>query len=52
MTDPDVPQAVLAMTAEGAEVRPAVGEATEVAKDLTNEAKAVAGAPSDHAATR
>ncbi|NBH03359.1 SAM-dependent methyltransferase, partial [Amycolatopsis sp. SID8362] len=40
VTDPDVPQAVLAMAAEGAEVRPAVGEAAEVAKDLTAEAKA------------
>ena len=40
VTDPDVPQAVLAMAAEGAEVRPAVGEAAEVAKDLITEAKA------------
>jgi uroporphyrinogen III methyltransferase/synthase len=40
VTDPDVPQGVLALTGESAEVRPAVGESSEVAKDLVNEAKA------------
>ena len=40
VTDPDVPAEVLALAAEGAEVRPAVGEPGEVAKDLVTEAKA------------
>jgi uroporphyrinogen III methyltransferase/synthase len=37
--DPDVPAEVLALAADGAEVRPAVGEPGEVAKDLVAEAK-------------
>jgi len=40
VTDPDVPSGVLALAADGAEVRPAVGESAEVAKDLAAEAKA------------
>ncbi|MER6902074.1 SAM-dependent methyltransferase, partial [Amycolatopsis sp. NPDC000740] len=40
VTDPDVPASVLAFAAPGAEVRPAVGEPSDVAKDLTAEAKA------------
>jgi len=55
VTDPDVPAAVLALTGEGVEVRPAVGEPAEVAKDLVGEAKAgrtvvrlVAGDPLTH----
>ena len=39
VTDPDVPSDVLATVAEGVEVRPAVGESADVAKDLVNEAK-------------
>ncbi|RZS44564.1 uroporphyrinogen III methyltransferase/synthase [Herbihabitans rhizosphaerae] len=39
VTDPDVPAGVLAYADDGAEVRPAVGEPGEVAKDLTGEAK-------------
>ncbi|WP_460960796.1 bifunctional uroporphyrinogen-III C-methyltransferase/uroporphyrinogen-III synthase [Parasphingorhabdus pacifica] len=39
VTDPDVPADVVGMASEGAEVRPAVGEPSDVAKDLTNEAK-------------
>src|SRR5215217_4759190 len=38
--DPDVPAAVLAFADPEAEVRPAVGEPSEVAKDLSTEAKA------------
>ncbi|MEU3273813.1 bifunctional uroporphyrinogen-III C-methyltransferase/uroporphyrinogen-III synthase [Saccharomonospora sp. NPDC006951] len=40
VTDPDVPASVLALTDSEAEVRPAVGEPGDVAKDLTAEAKA------------
>ena len=40
VTDPDVPDGVLALVADGAEVRPAVGEPAEVAKDLVAEASA------------
>jgi uroporphyrinogen III methyltransferase / synthase len=40
VTDPDVPDGVLALVADGAEVRPAVGEPAEVAKDLITEASA------------
>ncbi|TVT48820.1 bifunctional uroporphyrinogen-III C-methyltransferase/uroporphyrinogen-III synthase [Amycolatopsis rhizosphaerae] len=40
VTDPDVPAAVLAEASASAEVRPAVGEPGEVAKDLAGEAKA------------
>ncbi|MEC3975333.1 bifunctional uroporphyrinogen-III C-methyltransferase/uroporphyrinogen-III synthase [Amycolatopsis sp. H20-H5] len=40
VTDPDVPSGVLAFASATAEVRPAVGEPAEVAKDLVNEAKA------------
>src|SRR5262245_29628173 len=61
VTDPDVPAAVLALAGEdleaGAEVRPAVGEPADVAKDLANEAKAgrtvirlVSGDPLTHSA--
>jgi uroporphyrinogen III methyltransferase/synthase len=39
VTDPDVPAAVLAGAGEQAEVRPAVGDPAEVAKDLVSEAK-------------
>ncbi|MGH3795573.1 MAG: uroporphyrinogen-III synthase [Pseudonocardiaceae bacterium] len=39
VTDPDVRADVLAVAAEGAEVRPAVGEPAEVAKNLVAEAK-------------
>ncbi|HEY1968719.1 MAG TPA: bifunctional uroporphyrinogen-III C-methyltransferase/uroporphyrinogen-III synthase [Pseudonocardia sp.] len=38
ITDPDVPEAVLALAADGAEVRPAVGDPAAVAKDLISEA--------------
>jgi uroporphyrinogen III methyltransferase/synthase len=38
VTDSDVPEAVLALVAEGAEVRPAVGQPSDVAKDLVKEA--------------
>jgi uroporphyrinogen III methyltransferase/synthase len=38
ITDPDVPEAVLSLAAEGAEVRPAVGEPLQVAKELITEA--------------
>jgi len=37
VTDPDVPAEVLALAAEGAEVRPAVGEPADVARDLVAE---------------
>ncbi|WP_028934811.1 uroporphyrinogen-III synthase [Pseudonocardia spinosispora] len=40
ITDPDVPEEVLALVAEGAEVRPAVGDPGQVAKDLITEATA------------
>jgi uroporphyrinogen III methyltransferase/synthase len=40
VTDPDVPDGVRALVADGAEVRPAVGEPEEVAKDLIAEASA------------
>jgi uroporphyrinogen III methyltransferase / synthase len=40
VTDPDVPTDVYAKVAPGTEVRPAVGEPAEVAKDLIAEAKA------------
>src|SRR3981081_1621035 len=39
VTDPDVPAGVLAFARAGTEVRPAIGEPAEVAKDLVNEAK-------------
>lgn len=39
VTDPDVPSAVLARAGSEAEVRPAVGEPDEVARDLAGEAK-------------
>src|SRR5438874_12185047 len=39
VTDPDVPAGVLAEASADAEVRPAVGEPGEVAKDLAGEAK-------------
>ena len=38
VTDPDVPEGVLALVADGAEVRPAVGEPVEVAECLLAEA--------------
>ncbi|GEL19992.1 bifunctional uroporphyrinogen-III C-methyltransferase/uroporphyrinogen-III synthase [Pseudonocardia asaccharolytica] len=38
VTDPDVPEAILALVAEGAEVRPAVGQPGDVARDLVSEA--------------
>ncbi|MGH3437956.1 MAG: uroporphyrinogen-III synthase [Sciscionella sp.] len=39
VTDPDVPAGVLALAGSDSEVRPAVGDPAEVAKDLVNEAK-------------
>ncbi|HKS48364.1 MAG TPA: bifunctional uroporphyrinogen-III C-methyltransferase/uroporphyrinogen-III synthase [Amycolatopsis sp.] len=39
VTDPDVPAAVLAQASADAEVRPAVGEPGDVARDLSGEAK-------------
>jgi uroporphyrinogen III methyltransferase/synthase len=57
VTDPDVPSGVLAYANAEAEVRPAVGQPADVAKDLANEAKAgrsvvrlVAGDPLTQAA--
>ncbi|MBE9374880.1 bifunctional uroporphyrinogen-III C-methyltransferase/uroporphyrinogen-III synthase [Saccharopolyspora sp. HNM0983] len=38
VTDPDVPADIVGMAADGAEVRPAVGDPADVAKDLANEA--------------
>ena len=38
VTDPDVPEAVLALVADGAEVRPAVGRPRDVARELVAEA--------------
>ncbi len=38
VTDPDVPADVVALAADGAEVRPAVGDPADVARDLANEA--------------
>src|SRR6185312_1088112 len=43
VTDPDVPEGVLALVADGAEVRPAVGEPADVAAALV--AEATAGRP-------
>ena len=43
VTDPDVPEGVLALVADGAEVRPAVGEPADVAAGLV--AEATAGRP-------
>lgn len=40
VTDPDVPSAVLDLVSEDAELRPAVGEPTDVAQDLIAEANA------------
>ncbi len=40
VVDPDVPDAVRALVADGAEVRPAVGEPADVARDLVAEAAA------------
>ena len=40
VTDPDVPEQILALAADGAEVRPAVGEPAQVAKELIAEAGA------------
>ncbi|MGH3874577.1 MAG: uroporphyrinogen-III synthase [Pseudonocardiaceae bacterium] len=40
VTDPDVPADIVALIDPGAEVRPAVGEPGDVAKDLVTEAKA------------
>ena len=40
ITDPDVPQDVLALVAVGAEVRPAVGQPADIAADLVAEARA------------
>jgi uroporphyrinogen III methyltransferase / synthase len=39
VTDADVPEPVLALVADGAEVRPAVGQPSDVAKDLVTEAR-------------
>ena len=43
VTDPDVPAGVTALTDKDAEVRPAVGEPGDVAKDLVTEAKSGRG---------
>ncbi|MBW0103409.1 bifunctional uroporphyrinogen-III C-methyltransferase/uroporphyrinogen-III synthase [Pseudonocardia sp. KRD291] len=40
IVDPDVPEGILALTADGAEVRPAVGQPGDVAGDLLKEAAA------------
>src|ERR1700743_1332940 len=40
VTDPDVPSTVLALVGSGVELRPAVGDPADVAKDLVTEAKA------------
>jgi uroporphyrinogen III methyltransferase / synthase len=40
ITDPDVPREVLAVADEGAEIRPAVGDPAQVAKELIAEANA------------
>ncbi|NMH98005.1 uroporphyrinogen-III synthase [Pseudonocardia acidicola] len=40
VTDPDVPDGILAVVADGAEVRPAVGQPADVARDLVAEATA------------
>lgn len=40
VTDPDVPSSVLALVGADVELRPAVGDAADVAKDLVTEAKA------------
>src|SRR5437879_1006653 len=40
VTDPDVPSDVVALVGEGVEVRPAVGDPDDVARDLATEAKA------------
>ncbi len=40
ITDPDVPESILALAADGAEVRPAVGQPGDVAGDLLAEAQA------------
>jgi uroporphyrinogen III methyltransferase / synthase len=40
ITDPDVPEAVLDLAADGAEIRPAVGDPAQVAKELIVEASA------------
>ena len=39
VTDPDVPADIVGLAADGAEVRPAVGDPGDVALDLANEAK-------------
>ncbi|SHE48875.1 bifunctional uroporphyrinogen-III C-methyltransferase/uroporphyrinogen-III synthase [Streptoalloteichus hindustanus] len=39
VTDPDVPAEVVALAPEGAEVRPAVGDPADVARDLVTEAR-------------
>jgi uroporphyrinogen III methyltransferase / synthase len=39
VTDADVPEAILALVADGAEVRPAVGQPADVARDLVAEAR-------------
>ncbi len=39
ITDADVPESILALVAEGAEVRPAVGQPADVARDLVAEAR-------------
>ncbi|MCW2718018.1 bifunctional uroporphyrinogen-III C-methyltransferase/uroporphyrinogen-III synthase [Pseudonocardia sp.] len=39
ITDADVPETILALVAEGAEVRPAVGQPADVARDLVAEAR-------------
>ena len=43
VTDSDVPDQILALVADGAEVRPAVGQPGDVAKDLVTEAQSGRG---------
>ena len=43
VTDPDVPEAVLALVADGAEVRPAVGAPSEVARSRSRTCRARLG---------
>ena len=43
ITDPDVPEDVLALAADGAEIRPAVGDPSQVAKELIAEVNAGRG---------
>ena len=53
VTDPDVPEGVLALVADGAEVRPAVGEPADVAAEPDRRGdRGPLGRPPGRAATR